>query len=67
MAPPDPVKISHKKDGRQTWPHRFHVSRSPSYPAAGSATVATLKALPIAVVNCGKPDCVQRETVVFQD
>ena len=26
MPPPDPVKISHKKDGRQRWPHRFHVS-----------------------------------------
>ena len=27
--PPDPVKISHKKDGRQRQPHRFHVSRLP--------------------------------------
>ena len=26
---PNPVKISHKKDGRQRWPHRFHVSRPP--------------------------------------
>ena len=25
--PPDPVKISYKKDGRQGRPHRFHVSR----------------------------------------
>ena len=36
--PPGPVKIGHKKDGRQRRPHRFHVSRSPPYPAAGSAT-----------------------------
>ena len=33
-----PLKISHKKDGRQRWPHRFHVSRPPPYRAAGSAT-----------------------------
>ena len=40
MAPtPGPVKIGHKKDGRQRRPHRFHVSRPPPYPAAGSATV----------------------------
>ena len=39
-APPDPVKIGHKKDGHRRRPHRFHVSRPPSpYPAAGSATV----------------------------
>ena len=29
MAPPGPVKIGHKKDGRQRRPHRFHVSRPP--------------------------------------
>ena len=29
MAPPGPVKIGHKKDGRQRQPHRFHVSRAP--------------------------------------
>ena len=29
MAPPGPVKISHKKDGCQRQPHRFHVSRPP--------------------------------------
>ena len=29
MAPPGPVKIGHKKDGRQRQPHRFHVSRPP--------------------------------------
>ena len=33
--PPSPVQISHKKDGHQRWPHRFHVS-SPPYLAAGS-------------------------------
>ena len=39
MAPPGPVKIGHKKDGRQRRPHRFHVSRPPSpYPAAGSTS-----------------------------
>ena len=27
--PPGPVKISHKKDGRQRRQHRFHVSRPP--------------------------------------
>ena len=36
--PPGPVKISHKKDGCRRQPHRFHVSRPPPYPAAGSAT-----------------------------
>ena len=35
--PPGPVKISHKKDGRQIRLHGFHVSRPP-YLAAGSAT-----------------------------
>ena len=29
MAPPGPVKIGHKKDGRQRRLHRFHVSRPP--------------------------------------
>ena len=43
MAPPGPVKIGHKKDGRQRRPHRFHVSRPPPYPAAGSATDFYLK------------------------
>ena len=33
-----PVKVSHKNDGHQRRPHRFHVSRPPPYPAAGSAT-----------------------------
>ena len=28
-GPPGPVKISHKKDGRQRRPHRFYVSRPP--------------------------------------
>ena len=27
--PPGPVKISHKKDGHQRRPHRFHVSQPP--------------------------------------
>ena len=27
--PPSPVQTSHKKDGRQRWPHRFHVSWPP--------------------------------------
>ena len=30
--PPGPVKISHKKDGRQRRPYRFHVSRPPPLP-----------------------------------
>ena len=29
MAPPGPVKVGHKKDGRRRRPHRFHVSRPP--------------------------------------
>ena len=37
-CPPGPVKIGHKKDGRQRRPHRFHVSRPPPNPAAGSTT-----------------------------
>ena len=37
-GPPGPVKISHKKDGHRRRPYRFHVSRPPLYPAAGSAT-----------------------------
>ena len=28
-CPPSPVQTSHKKDGRQRWPHRFHVSWPP--------------------------------------
>ena len=38
--PPDPVKISHKKDGSRIRPHRFRVSWLPShhYPTAGSST-----------------------------
>ena len=31
-GPPGPVKIGHKKDGRQRQPHRFHVSRPPPLP-----------------------------------
>ena len=42
MPPPGPVKIGHKKDGRQRRPHRFHVSRPPPYPTAGSATDSVL-------------------------
>ena len=39
MTPPGgPVKIDHKKDGQRRRPHRFHISRPPPYPAAGSAT-----------------------------
>ena len=41
MAPPSPVETSHKKDGRQRRPHRFHVSWPPPYPAAGSDAVVT--------------------------
>ena len=29
MPSPGPVKISHKKDGHQRRPHRFHVPRPP--------------------------------------
>ena len=36
--PLSPVKISHKKDGRQRRLHRFHVSRPPHL-ATGSTTV----------------------------
>ena len=32
MAPPGPVKIGHKKDGRRRRLHRFHVSRPPPLP-----------------------------------
>ena len=35
MASPSPVQTSHKKDGRQRRPHRFHVS-CPPHPTAGS-------------------------------
>ena len=37
--PPSPVQISHKKDGHQRRPHRFHVSCPsplPPHPAARS-------------------------------
>ena len=37
-GPPSPVRVSHKKDGHQRRPYRFHVSRPPPYLAAGSAT-----------------------------
>ena len=37
-GPPGPVKIGHKNDGHRRRPHRFHVSRPPPYPVAGSAT-----------------------------
>ena len=32
-APPGPVKISHKKDGCQRRPHRFHISCPPPLPS----------------------------------
>ena len=48
-GPPGPVKIGHKKDGRQRRPHRFHVSRSPPYPAAGSATEMDVKTIRFAM------------------
>ena len=34
--PPSPVEITHKKDGHQRRPHRFHVSCPLPHPAAGS-------------------------------
>ena len=37
--PPSPVQTSHKKDGHQRRPHRFHVSCPPPHPAAGSDAV----------------------------
>ena len=37
------VKISHKKDGHQRQPYRFHVSRPRPNPAAGSATGVSVK------------------------
>ena len=42
---PSPVEVSHKKDGRQRWPHRFHVSCPPPYPAAGSDAASTFHEL----------------------
>ena len=50
MAPPGPVKIGHKKDGRQRRPHRFHVSQLPLtrpldpllYPGAMGGGVPTM-------------------------
>ena len=41
--PPSPVQISHKKDGRQRRPHRFHVSWLAPYPAAGSDAAQKLR------------------------
>ena len=38
--PPALVQISHKKDGHQRRPYRFHVS-CPPHPAAGSDAVTT--------------------------
>ena len=38
--PPSPVQTSHKKDGHQKRPHRFHVS-CPPYPATGSDAAKT--------------------------
>ena len=35
-CPPSPVQTSHKKDGRQRRPHRFHVSWPPPQPVARS-------------------------------
>ena len=51
-GPPGPVKKGHKKDGRQRRPHRFHVSRPPPYPVAGSATVLTLPSYTILMTAC---------------
>ena len=44
--PPSPVEISHKKDGRQRQPHRFHVS-CPPYQATGSDAVVSIFLLAI--------------------
>ena len=44
-APRQSLKIIHKKDNGQRRPHRFHVSRPPSYLVAGSATVSVVAKL----------------------
>ena len=46
MPPLRPVKISHKKDGSQRRPHRFHVSCHP-HPAAGSDAVFDINMITI--------------------
>ena len=38
-CPPGPVEISHKKDGHQWRPHRFHVSQLPSPNAASGSAI----------------------------
>ena len=53
--PPGPVKIGHKKDGCRRWPHRFHVSRPPPYPAAGSATALGRYLLQLSTLNRYQP------------
>ena len=52
--PPHLVNIIHNKDGHQVWPHKFHVSQTPPYPAAGSATVEDSQwTLQVTIPNMG--------------
>ena len=50
MAPPSPVETSHKKDGRQRRPHRFHVSCPPP-PTPGRWIRCWMHKLLIALVS----------------
>ena len=45
-----PVKISHKKDGHERWPHRFHVSWFPPPPA-----IPTMESLLLPPAGMGHP------------
>ena len=73
IKPPGHAKISHKKDGCQRWPHRFHVSRpSPTPPPLpldllqiltaklSSSTLKLLKSLLFYVVSFCRIYCNSR-------
>ena len=63
--PPSPVKISHKKDGRQRQPHSIHfMFLGPSYQAAGSTNELVSEGSRISQKGCQPPKGRQPRSIV---
>ena len=60
---PGPVKISHKNDGWQRWPHRFHVSCPPTRPLDPLLLHPIVWHFVILYSRCLKPLCWLRRKI----
>ena len=65
MAPAGPVKISHKKDGHQRQPHRFHVSRPPPLPGRWIRYCKILLTGLLLTNLTNYTYCYKRQTIVY--